>query len=185
MATKHKSINLLPKEKLDQNLFGKVLNWALTIGRYIIITTELVVIIAFFWRFRYDLQLNKIRESIGNKQEQISSYQKLEKQFRFLQNRIGALNEIKKNNVLGSSVYQEVSQVTPQDVYYYTFNIDANSLSLKGMAMSDVGLISLLEYLKRSPNINQISLDSLSSGGERDPKLEFSLSAKIKAINQL
>ena len=47
-------INLLPKTEFELSFWGRFIKWALSTGRYIIILTELVVIIAFMSRFKLD-----------------------------------------------------------------------------------------------------------------------------------
>ena len=48
MTAQEKQINLLPKDKWEVGVIGKLLKWALNIGRYIVVFTELIVISAFF-----------------------------------------------------------------------------------------------------------------------------------------
>jgi hypothetical protein len=61
-------INLLPREEFEKKPIGKFLTWALSIGRYIIIFTELIVILAFLSRFKLDRDLSDLNQSIREKQ---------------------------------------------------------------------------------------------------------------------
>lgn len=172
-----RSINLVPKDRFSESLAGRVLNWALTIGRYIIIMTELVVVVAFLMRFRYDMQLADLNEKIKANQEIITSYQDLETQFRFLQARAEAVGTLTDGSGLKKNIYDQISRVTPPDVFLQQVDINRQNLSLKGIALNDVGLITFINLLKNNAGFDQVLLGSLTSKGEKDPKLEFSLTA--------
>ena len=68
MAAQNKDIELLPKEEWEKTSLGKFIKWVLTVGRYIVIFTELIVISAFISRFKLDRDLSKIYEDIEKKQ---------------------------------------------------------------------------------------------------------------------
>ena len=59
-----KDINLLPREEFEQKTVGRFLIWALTVGRWIVIVTELIVITAFLSRFKLDRDLANLYEKI-------------------------------------------------------------------------------------------------------------------------
>ena len=84
-ARKLTEINLLPKERWETGVLGKLLKWALNIGRYVVVFTELVVIGAFLYRFGLDRQLTDLKEEIGQKQALVESFGDFEAKFRDLQ----------------------------------------------------------------------------------------------------
>ena len=61
------SINLMPGRETS---FGeKFLNWSLTFGRYIIIGTEIIVLVAFFSRFKLDRDFIDLHDQVKEKQK--------------------------------------------------------------------------------------------------------------------
>ena len=82
MVAQNKEINLLPKEKWETGTAGKLLKWALSIGRYIVVFTELVVISAFLYRFSLDRKLMDINEQVNQQKKIIVTYGDLETNFR-------------------------------------------------------------------------------------------------------
>jgi len=68
MPAQKSQIELLPREEWEETSFGKFLKWLLTVGRYIVIFTELVVILAFLSRFKLDRDLTDLYKQIENKQ---------------------------------------------------------------------------------------------------------------------
>jgi Tfp pilus assembly protein PilN len=180
MPAKKSDINLLPKEQFNQGVVGKILNWTLTIGRYIVIITELIVVVAFLFRFSYDMQLSSLREKIDENRQIISSFQDLEIQFRYLQQRVNIAKEVLGGNLPISFVYDQIVSITPQDVYFENLRLGANSLTLDGTSLSDVGLVTLLNEIKQNPAFSNVTINSLSTKGEKNPSLNFSLKADIK-----
>src|SRR3989344_9255692 len=81
-------VNLLPKEELETKPFGRFLKWALSYGRYIIVTVELIVFLVFFSRFIYDRELADLNDKIEQKQAIVASAQEFEDRFRAIQNHI-------------------------------------------------------------------------------------------------
>ena len=68
------TINLVPKDPFFATIPGRVLKWALSAGRYIVIFTELVVIISFATRFTLDRQVTDLNDTITSKEAIINSY---------------------------------------------------------------------------------------------------------------
>ena len=61
MAAKQKEISLLPEEKTGlQSTLEKAFDWLVNTGRWIIVFTELIVILAFLSRFWLDQRLADI-----------------------------------------------------------------------------------------------------------------------------
>ena len=61
------SINLLPKSDFEASFWGKFLKWGVSSGRYLVILTELVVIVAFLSRFKLDWDYAAVRDRINGK----------------------------------------------------------------------------------------------------------------------
>ena len=86
--TKQKSLNLLPQNKFEASLWGRILKWTLSTFRVIVIFVELVVIIGFLTRFWLDIEHSDLNDEIEQKQAVIVSYSKLEKDFKSTQDKL-------------------------------------------------------------------------------------------------
>ena len=82
------SINLLGQEDLSHTPGGRMVQWAMTYGRYIMILTEIVVLGAFVSRFSLDRKLTDLKEEITQKQAIIEANSELEQNIRTLQNQL-------------------------------------------------------------------------------------------------
>jgi hypothetical protein len=60
-------VNLLPKDPFLSTSLGKLLQWSLTVGRYLVIFTELIVVSSFAARFSLDRQVTDLNASILQK----------------------------------------------------------------------------------------------------------------------
>ena len=91
------TINLLGKEDLGRSPTGRLLAWAVTYGRYIMIGTEIVVLLAFISRFSLDRKLTDLKEEITQKQAILEANSDLETTIRALQNHIDNVTMILKD----------------------------------------------------------------------------------------
>lgn len=180
MAIPPKNINLLIKQELKKSSFDKILNWALTVGRHILIVTLSISILTFGYRFKLDSDLAKINEQIKQKQDTIASLQELETNIRFIQKRLNLIKTIETNRPDFNIILSELSKITPLDLTFNELTINQKSITAKGICLSKNGLSTFLNGLKINPKFTDISLDTISSKGEQDPTLQFSLSANIK-----
>src|SRR3990167_1463025 len=88
------TINLLSQKDFDRTLVGKLLRWALTYGRYIIISTEIIVLFAFILRFSLDRQITDLNEEIEQKAAIVAANKGFESSFRNLQSRTQQINTL-------------------------------------------------------------------------------------------
>jgi len=180
VAKPKSTINLLPKTDLEKSPIGKFLKWALNFGRYIIIVTELIVILTFLFRFKLDMDLAKAKESINKNQAIITSYKKLENNVKHLQQRLKYINKIEQQGLFPSSILDELSKITPIDIIFSSLNISNNRISIKGKSLSKVGLNTFLYGLQSSEKFTQLDLESISSKGKQNPTIDFELSVNLK-----
>jgi len=73
MPAKQISINLIGEEEMEHTPVGRIVTWAITYGRYIMIGTEIVVLLAFISRFSLDRKLTDLKDEISQKQELIEA----------------------------------------------------------------------------------------------------------------
>jgi len=175
MSARIKEINLLPKEKWEVGITGKLLKWALNTGRYVVIFTELVVISAFLYRFGLDRKLTDINASIKQKTAIVDSYGDLENSFRRLQTKLTTIKEVGENNLDVDFVLTNLSQITPEETTYSTIDITDKSVSLQGQTLSETGLATLLFKAQESQVFSGVSLDNVSSATDKTQAINFRL----------
>lgn len=169
-------VNLLPKDSFSESLVGKILLWALSIGRYLVVFTELIVILSFLSRFKLDRDLTDLNTAIERQLAVVKSYGSLEAEFRALQLRLEQVSAIGRQNQL-SRVIGGVVNYLPPDVRLKSLSFDERGLIVDGTALSSRGLTLFIQSLQRHPNIADIELSRVETEGENNPEISFSLQA--------
>lgn len=173
MPAPKKDINLLPRSEWEKKPFSRVLKWSLTFGRYIVVFTEFIVIVAFLSRFKLDRSLSDLYEKIELQQAQIKSEEVFEKNFRFLQERLATAQEIEENTADIQKTLSDFIDLIPPGVKVETLNLTANILEIEGSALTENNLSVLIKNLKKKPEFDSIGIDEISRGD--DFQLNFSL----------
>lgn len=174
------NINLLPNEDLDKTSTGRFLKWALSVGRYIVIFTELVVLIAFGSRFWLDRTLNDLHESIIQKQAIIKSAKDLEQQSRSIQMRLHEAGGILSSNLAVEDILKLLGKITPTDIIFENMVITKTQVNISASTLSELSLSVFIYNLRNSKIFNDISLDNVEKNKKQQGEISFSLSAKLK-----
>lgn len=175
------NINLIPRDPFFDTALGKALGWALSVGRYIVIFTELVVIISFAARFSLDRQLTDLNDAINQKDNVISSYGELENTIRLAQYKIDQYQQIREQTNL-SEVFPALSQITPSGIKMSELIIRPNNIIMGGRALSQASLNTLITNLQLSPQFHTISVEKIEIGDAREPGFDFRVRANTREI---
>lgn len=160
-AAKLGKINLLPKDSFEFSTLGKILKWALTTGRVLVVLTEFVVILAFGSRFYFDKKSNDLLEVIDQRQAVVDSYADIETKVRDILTRQAIVEKYSKENLGINNVIAQIRRVTPQDVNFDEIAIDNKGFSLSGSAGSEGGLANLLLGVNSIPNISGVNVGGI------------------------
>ncbi len=165
-ATKPKipSVNLFPQDPFYDTFLGKVLRWAVSVGRHIVIFTEIVVIGSFFSRFVLDRQVTDLNSSILQKQSIAESYGTLDADIRDIQRRTKDISDIFAQQGRYEAL-NLVSRITPSEVVYDQMSLSGDRLSLTGRARSGNALNTMIEGLRSTSEFQSITIGDISSGG--------------------
>ncbi|KKS33238.1 MAG: hypothetical protein UU93_C0001G0069 [Candidatus Amesbacteria bacterium GW2011_GWA2_42_12] len=172
-----RSINLLPQSEFETSFWGKLLTWALSTGRYVIILTELVVIIAFISRFKLDQDLQVLSEKISGQKNVLRASSSYETRFRQVQTKI---TTAKKKLDTQHQVTQALDLVTSRvitGVKLENINVDLNGVSVTGTALDSQIFGNFVTRFSISPQWKSIDLSNISQTDTLGVK--FTISAKI------
>lgn len=181
MPAPNAKINLLPVDPFEDSFLGRFLKWALSVGRYIVIATELIVILSFLARFKLDRDLSDLNEALAQTQVVLDSYGQLEADYKAAAARLGAIEELGRQRLGPEAQLQRLTAVTPVDVYFTGIGLSPEMIELQGNTLSERGLIVLLRALRVSDNFNQVAVNQISSGGQEQAGITFMMTAKLPA----
>lgn len=167
-------VNLFPEDPFYDSILGKGLRWAVSVGRHIVIFTEIVVIGSFFSRFVLDRQLTDLNTSIVQKQSIAESFGTLDGDIRHIQKRSKDIASILSQQGR-FEVLQTLTRITPPEVIYDQISLNGDRVTLVGNAQSSRALSVLIEGLRASPDFNSINLGGIKSGERGSAATSFSI----------
>lgn len=156
-------VNLFPQDPFYDTVAGKVLRWAVSVGRHIVIFTEIIVIGSFFSRFVLDRQVTDLNTSILQKQAIAESYGTLDTDIREIQRRTQDISEILSQQGR-YEVLNIITSITPPEVVYDQISLSGERLSVAGRSRSGNALSALVEGFRQRPEFQSITIGDISSG---------------------
>lgn len=175
------NINLLPKDPFYSTVIGKVLRWALSAGRYIVIFTELVVIFSFVARFTLDRQVTDLNQSIAQKKVIIESYGNLEEEVRAVQDKILQYRQFEQET---SSVetFANLTEVMPTNINLKELTINPTYVVISGETNSQQAFNLLINNLQISDKFHNIDVNSVESDDKNIGMLSFRIKADTRLV---
>lgn len=174
-AQSARRVNLLPVDRFEYSTLGRFLNWSLSTGRYLVVLTELVVIIAFLSRFWFDRTLTDLRESRIKKEGIVDSFQQVLTDFLRTQSQLRTIRSVLSQQYGVNDRLTQIQSLTPSGIEYDTLSISSESASLKGFAPSAQIMSAYLSGMQNDQLFDRVSLKSLQISPERAPGLDFEL----------
>jgi len=170
------SINLLPEDTFLVGGIGKAIRWAVSVGRYLVIFTEIVVIVSFASRFGLDRKVTDLNQEISKKVAIIESYSSFESEFRSAQEKLSQYSQLESQRNL-TEVFEQLSAVTPEEVTITQLAVRLNQVQVSGTTITQEAFNLLVNNLKLSPAFTDVQIDSVQDSEDR-LGYDFQLQAK-------
>jgi hypothetical protein len=170
-------VNLLPKDPFSQTSVGKFLDWSLSVGRYIVVFTEMVVIVTFLSRFTLDRQLTDLNESIIKKQALLESYASLEEKIKIVQQKGAFIDTIDTNQELLDVLAIIVNRL-PRDIIYSQLDVRDDKVVIVATAYSQISLERFINDINTDPAFSDVLLDKINTS-ENETGINFILRANV------
>jgi Tfp pilus assembly protein PilN len=182
MAAQKKSaqINLLPQEQFATSISGRVLSWALSTFRIIVIITEIVVILAFLSRFFLDAQNTDLSEEITQKTDVIASSSKFEKTFRQTQKRLAIFSALTSKEELTKDLLGKIAISIPPDVFLELIDISKDTLTITGLSPNERSIQEFVFNLEANLSTESVNLSNIETSFEDSSLMEFTLNVIVK-----
>jgi len=180
------NINLLPSEEPAKS--GSFIHWILTIGRYLIIFTEIIALSTFLLGIYLSQQKNDLKNSIKSSQATIEGYQTCDKndpeafcEERFLkvQEQINSIVSIKSAHFETNKIISEFLSLLPSQIKLDNLIIEGTDISFSGKLLTEQELQTLISSFNNSQKITALDITELSKDASKDPYLKVSATAKI------
>ncbi len=155
-------LNLLKPQGNPEKIYSKVMKWLLSTGRYLIVIVELLVLAAFVSRFKFDADLQSLKEQIDQQIPFIESQKNDEILIRQTQAQLSTIKNLKVSEPNYSSILKKIADQTPQNIKIsnITLNKDNSKLSFKivGSSRNNNDLANLILGLKSETEFSEINL---------------------------
>ncbi len=172
---KEKEVNLLPQEEFEASSLGRILKWALSTFRIIVIVTEMVVMLAFLSRFWLDARSSDLNELITQRQVAIAAEKDFESEFRDTQKRLKVFTAMTEEPSSFSDILKLITSYLPPDVLLSSFASTSDSFQLKGISQSERGVAQFIANLESTNKFKSVSLVNVTTSESTGSTLIFTL----------
>lgn len=176
MASREVSINLIGEEEMEHTPIGRIVTWAVTYGRYIMIGTEIVVLLAFISRFSLDRKLTDLNDEISQKQAIIEANADFEQQFRTVQNQLINIRKLVDAPTPMIDALNTLQTLLPVDVHFDSLDIASDKLSADAIAGTSGGFSTLIANLQSAKIFTNIDIGDIKRDPTNGIKFHFTAS---------
>jgi len=154
------SINLLKKQT---SLTDRFITWALTIGRLLVILTEIVALSAFIYRFSLDRQLIDLHSKINQEQAIVNYLKDNEATYRNLQDRLAIATNYSTLGINRFKVFSDIVGFTPRGMSFNNLSLYDNRIKIEANVDSVSSLSTFVNSLKNYSAIDSVSIDKIGN----------------------
>jgi Tfp pilus assembly protein PilN len=178
-------INLVPPEISEGKKSKKRLGYLLIISIGLIAIMFFAYLTVSWYAFQASSSLAKIEESNKDLQNIIMKFKSYESIQNEVAKREGMINEISKDQVLWSHVLNELSMLTPTDIWFsYMETNSKEGITVKGYTFQHSSVANLMTKLNEIKQVDIIGLQYSQKTTLEDQKIvEFNVSAKFPTVN--
>lgn len=161
MVKKSASINLV---KTDRNeTLNQIINWALGAGRVLIITVELIALLAFLYRFILDSQLRDLHSKIKQEQAVISAQKNNEVLYRNIQDRLSLASSLSDQASTNKKIFEDIISFAPIGMTFANISFLDESIKITASVNSVYPLSSFINSVKSYPKVDSLSIDKIEN----------------------
>jgi hypothetical protein len=155
------TINLLPSK--GEGFMNQFLNWAVNIGRLLIIITETVALATFLYRFDLDMKIVDLHDEIKQKSFIVKNFQTYEESFRNLQERLALAKDYDKQSPITLKIFTDITELGRGKVTFRNLSVSTETVKIEAYAPSAVALSQFTSALKTYPSIASVSIDNVEN----------------------
>ncbi|EKD67501.1 MAG: hypothetical protein ACD_48C00373G0004 [uncultured bacterium] len=171
------SINLLGLEQQEHSPIGRFIGWATTYGRYIMVTTEMIVLVAFLSRFSLDRQLTDLKDEIMQKQDIIAANQDLETQFRQIQDSLNKTKALLVKQAIPTNAINTLHMLLPSGTYFQTLAINDNKITSQVVSLTVQSFSQFLINLNSTKQLSHVEIGTVDK--QTVAGIQYTLTAQL------
>src|SRR3989344_6904172 len=160
-ATQEININLMPGREEPAGTVGSAMHWDFTVGRYLIIITEIVAIAIFVLSIKLSADKQDLKENIQALTSQVESQSDFEREFRSVQDRINQVKSQRADHFLNNVLISEFLTLLPKGITLDTLEIADGEIIFTGSFASPKELQTLISTFSQSETIVGLDISKL------------------------
>ncbi len=161
MASTSASINLVKNR--GSTFFDKFIRWALTVGRTLVILTEVIALSAFLYRFSLDREIIDLHGKIKQKQLILGFAKENEETYRNVQDRLTLIETQNTKAGVVPKMLQDVISLAPSDFLVRSITVSETQIRLEATARNIQSITTFIQGLKNYPSVQAVSLDKIEN----------------------
>lgn len=175
------TINLIPREGFTATTSGRILVWALSTFRIVVIVTEIIVMIAFLSRFWLDAQNTDLNDEIRQKKAVLEATQNFQKEFENTQKLISIFSSFSQDHGKAPNSYENITKSLPENEEFYltSINYTTKTVNLEGIALDEFSVQQFLTNLGNKEIFKSIRLNSIEANEDFAPFIKFNIDIQL------
>lgn len=166
-----RELSLLPDSQNVNSPIARALKWVTTVGRVVIVFTELIVISAFLSRFWLDRRNSDLSEVIRQQKAILESTSDFEKEYTVLQKRLKAIKDSYSSRISYHNHLKTLIDSTSSDIIYNALSFKLSEenkvvATLDLITYKEDTIIDFVTNLTVNPDINNVEVHRI----EKKPK---------------
>lgn len=171
------NINLLKKQ--GDSPLDTILHFAVTGGRFIVLLTEMIALMAFLYRFTLDRQIIDLNDEIKANQAIVAQYEPLELDYRNLQDRIQTIKTLDQEAPIMPNLFTQIMSKGEGIVTFTSLLISSDSIRVEADTSSVASLNTFVMALRSDPLIKEVSIDRIDNRTS-NALITVAISAELK-----
>lgn len=157
----HPSVNLLGNRQ--GSIFDKFIDWALTIGRLVVIITEVIALSAFLYRFTLDRQLIDLHSKIKQEEAIVGYLKNREETYRNLQDRLSVASTFSDSGEKKVKLFNNIVTLAPTGMTFNELILTENHVKIDANFQFVPSLTTFVNSLKNYSSIKSVSIEKIEN----------------------
>jgi Tfp pilus assembly protein PilN len=153
------TINLFPAK--EQSLADKIVYFAFHYLRYILVATQLVVIMVFFYRFQIDQQIIDLKDSIKQKQEIVTISSSLLNEMKTVDTKIKHIETIVGSQVNYQSMFTYFLSLIPEEFTLTRVQLTGGNIEFEGISTNAEAIRVFNQRLLNDKRFKKVEMTNL------------------------
>lgn len=158
---------LLPESENINSFSSRFIHWVTTVGRFVIVFTELIVVGAFISRFWLDRQNSDLSEVLRQQTAILESTKEFEKEYNLLQQRLLAIKKMYSQTPGYSDRLTSLANSAPPEIVFQNLVIGQDptskdiTASIAVTALSEDSMTKFINNLSVNPEIRSVDVKNI------------------------